>query len=276
MLKKDFFGDPKVGTLSPGCRLLFQSLWVHADDTGHGIADPRLLKSQCFPYDADITADQVQQWMDVMSGAAMVRQYEVEGQKYYLVVNFAKHQIINRPSHFAFPKPSLCTAREDSVSTPTRITDESRNAPLALTDERERRKKKGKRTKDCAGAHDFQNPKIDPRFDPLVKAFAGEFEKTNPGLRVPFDGGDGKALNLLLKRQSDVPIETLFQWMQNAFASQGVPPLHQGFRMREFAGHAEKFAHGPLRRFGTLAPQAVPQATREEAANFARIVGGEK
>jgi hypothetical protein len=268
MLKKDFFGDPKVGELPLGCRLLFQSLWIHADDTGHGIAAPQLLKAQCFPYDSDITAEQVHQWMEGLSTAGMVLLYDVAGQKYYFVVNFAKHQIINRPSQFAFPRPTHSQRTEDSVSPPTRITDESGNAPVALIDESKRERGKVKRIKGSADAPgDFENRKIaDPRFEPIRNAFLKEFATRSPSVKAPFEPSDGKMLNELLRRQPNATANDLTGWLANAFASDDVPPLRRNFRLREFASHAEKFAHGPLLR-GT--PRAAPKPA--DAATAAKI-----
>lgn len=260
MLKKDFFGDPKVGSVPLGCRLLFQSLWIFADDTGHGIADARLLKAQCFPYDPEITPEQVQLWLDLLSQADMVRQYQIAGQKYFEVVNFAKHQIINRPSSFAFPKPNHGAITDDSLSTPVVLTDEVVSAPVPLTDEREskrvKRKKKG--NKECASAQGhFENRKMsDPRFDGLKKTYLEGFESRAPTLKAPFNAGDGKMLRDLLVRQPQATLDDLSGWLKNAFLSDDVPPLRPMFRLREFCAHAEKYAKGPLKRAGALSRAA--------------------
>jgi hypothetical protein len=112
LLKKEFFTDPKVGALPLGARLLFQSMWVNADDTGHGIADIRLLKAQAFPYDANISLEDIEGWLKQMVNARMVTLYEAAGEHYYEVRNFLKHQVISHPSKFEYPKP------EHSDSTP--------------------------------------------------------------------------------------------------------------------------------------------------------------
>jgi hypothetical protein len=269
MLKKDFFGDPKVGNLPLGCRLLFQSLWIFADDTGHGIADARLLKAQCFPYDPEITPDQVQSWLDLLSQTDMVRQYQIAGQKYFEVVNFAKHQIINRPSGFAYPKPNHRAITEDSLSAPVPLTDEVVSTPVPLTDERERKRVKGKNkgNKECAGARGhFANRKMDdPRFIAVRDLYITEFEKKAPGLKAPFDARDAKLLSYLLKRQPKVNFEDLASWLRNAFASEATYPLQANFRLREFCSHAEKYSDGPLKRAGAAARR--PATMSEDRAS---------
>jgi len=106
LIKKEFFRDPKVGALPPAARLLFISLWVQADDYGYGLCDPQLLKSEAFAYDVDITADDVDRWMLLLAEKKMVNLYTVEGQNYYFVVNFNKHQVVNRKSGFRYPEPA--------------------------------------------------------------------------------------------------------------------------------------------------------------------------
>lgn len=124
LLKKETFSDPKVGSLPLGARLLFMALWINADDTGHGVADTRLLKAQAFPYDADITSEIVEDWLGKMVDLRIVSLYQVAGQSYFEVTNFLKHQVISRPSKFEYPKPPAALI-EHSVSTPGALTEHS-------------------------------------------------------------------------------------------------------------------------------------------------------
>lgn len=124
LLKKEFFSDPKVGSLPPAARLLFEALWVYSDDTGHGVADSRLLKAQAFPYDSDVTPEMIDEWLRQMVGAGMVILYDVARQHYFEVTNFLKHQVISRPSKFEYPKPPAALS-ELSASTPGALNEHS-------------------------------------------------------------------------------------------------------------------------------------------------------
>lgn len=124
LLKKEFFTDPKVGSLPPAARLLFEALWVYSDDTGHGVADSRLLKAQAFPYDSDFTPEVIDGWLRQMVDDGMVILYDVEGQHYFEVRNFLKHQVISRPSKFEYPKPPGAFI-EHSVSTTGALNEHS-------------------------------------------------------------------------------------------------------------------------------------------------------
>ena len=277
LIKKEFFRDPKIGALPFGARLLFQALWIAADDTGHAIADSRLIKGEAFPYDSEVTPETVSQWLALLSDAGMIVLYEVSGQKYLHIVNFLRHQTINKPSKFEYPKPIPVALLEDSISTTVALTERSgttsvvrredhATAHAPLTDERERkrgkRKNKGKCKKDGADAPGhFENRKMmpDARFDRMKAMYLEEFERKSPNLKAPFNASDGKMLNDLLCRQPQSTCDELAGWLKNAFASDDVPPLRPMFRLREFCAHAEKFANGPLKRGGKSRAAAVDE-----------------
>jgi hypothetical protein len=99
----------------------------------------------------------------------------------------------------------------------------------------------------------FENRKMpDPRFEPLKRVFVTEFERKSPTLKAPFNAGDGKMLQSLLRRQPQATSDELITWLKNAFASDDTPPLRPRFRLREFCAHAEKYTNGPLRRGGAI------------------------
>lgn len=134
MIRKEFFSDEKVARLSVEARLLFISMWIQADDRGKGRAAPAFLRAVTFPYDSNIALEKVGDCLKEIATQRLAAFYEVERERYYLVINFLRHQVINRPSSFEFPDPPQRVLREYS-----------RRAPRSLLDERERRKEKGKK-----------------------------------------------------------------------------------------------------------------------------------
>lgn len=136
LLKKDFFADPKVGSLPLGGRLLFEALWINSDDTGHGIADTRLLKAQAFAYDTDITPEMVEIWLRAMTDSRMILLYEVENQRYYWVRNFDKHQVISHPSKFEYPKLATPARPDNSSSIQGVLAEHSESTPPQSKSER--------------------------------------------------------------------------------------------------------------------------------------------
>ena len=255
LIKMEFWRDEKIGGLSHSARLLFISLWTYADDSGNGRAHARLLRSQAFPYDANVTAENVEAWLQEIVSLGMIVLYEVGGTRLYAVKNFLRHQVINRPSKFRLPEPPKMEG-----NTPEQLSDDSLSGTGVLTDE-SKRKRESKRAKEQSASalspqSDFENLKIkDARFQPIVEAYFGEFRKRFGDVKPDFDQSDAKVLNSLLKRRQETA-ETLKIWLIDAFGSDDVPPLRPRFRIREFCAHAVKFANGPIRKAGSSRPRS--------------------
>lgn len=91
-LKPDFFRSRSLAKVSIPARLTFQGLWCEADDHGHGIADPRLLKGALWALDDEVTADHVLIHLEELAGTGHITLYEVDGDAYYEIVEWEKHQ----------------------------------------------------------------------------------------------------------------------------------------------------------------------------------------
>ena len=116
MIDPSFWTDEKLGEYCNMVeRLLFMGLISNADDEGRGRANPKLLMSSIFPYD-DMRISDFKNSLAKLAGLGLIRLYQVEGQQYFEVVNFAKHQTINKPTPSAFP-PSTVGLPEDYGST---------------------------------------------------------------------------------------------------------------------------------------------------------------
>lgn len=131
MIDPSFWSDEKLGECTRDERLLFMGLISNADDEGYGRANPKLLRSSIFPYD-DLRVSDLQKWLSRLGGLQLIALYEVNGQTYYYLPNFSKHQTINRPTPSIFPKPggAFCvdsvTFSEDSLSAHGALTERSR------------------------------------------------------------------------------------------------------------------------------------------------------
>lgn len=129
MIDPSFWTDEKLGEhCNMVERLLFMGLISNADDEGRGRANPKLLMSSIFPYD-DIRISDFKSSLAKLAGLGLIRLYQVEGQQYFEVVNFAKHQTINKPTPSAFP-PATVGLPEDygsaTVALPPKRKEEKR------------------------------------------------------------------------------------------------------------------------------------------------------
>lgn len=122
-IKPEFYSDPDLGRLSLEARYLYKSSWCFADDEGRLPADPRLLKSQTFPYDDKISVKRVSRLVEELQQAGKVIAYEVDGLHYLLFPNFVKHQVINKKQRAKYPPP------------PESVPDDSRSATGVGTDD---------------------------------------------------------------------------------------------------------------------------------------------
>lgn len=108
-VKPEFWTDDLVGTFPLGQRLLFIATWNLADDEGLLRWAAPYLKGAVFPFDTDITVADVEAWMAALVEAGVIFTYVGGRSKQQLacIVNFHKHQRINRPSPSRLPAPSL-------------------------------------------------------------------------------------------------------------------------------------------------------------------------
>ena len=107
-VKPEFWTDETMAELPRDVRLLFLGLLNHVDDEGRCVDNPRLIKAAVFPLDDDVTAEMVRRWLDELSTKARVVLYEASQRRFLQVVNFRKHQKIDRANDSKLPNPEDC------------------------------------------------------------------------------------------------------------------------------------------------------------------------
>ncbi|MGW6225231.1 hypothetical protein ACWF8U_35825 [Streptomyces olivaceus] len=107
-VKPEFWEDELLGVVSRDARLLFIATFNMADDEGILRWTPAYIKAQAFMYDDDLTLKDVDQLMRCLTDTGLVFPYVggVAKQQMAVVVNFRKHQRINRPQKSKLPPPS--------------------------------------------------------------------------------------------------------------------------------------------------------------------------
>ena len=48
-------------------RYFWVLLWGYLDDHGRGVDETRLIRSDCFPYDDDLTASDIDKWLELFA-----------------------------------------------------------------------------------------------------------------------------------------------------------------------------------------------------------------
>jgi hypothetical protein len=107
-IKPELWSDPKIGRLSPHARLLFIATFNLVDDEGILRWNSQYLGASVFMYDDEMDAAAVNKVMDEITEMGLVFNYEDEdGEPLGFVVNFRKHQRIDKPGPSKFPPPPL-------------------------------------------------------------------------------------------------------------------------------------------------------------------------
>lgn len=106
-IKPDFFSDETIGNLSMPARLIFIGTWTLADDEGLLNWTAPYIKAHLLAYDP-ITLDEVKSAMNEIVIASLVREYlDPRGRSFGWIINFRKHQRIDKPQPPKHPLPPL-------------------------------------------------------------------------------------------------------------------------------------------------------------------------
>lgn len=107
-IKPEFWDDDKVGSLSVYARLTFIATWNLADDEGLLRWNAAYIKAQVFPYDDEIDKGKVDRILEELENAGLVFKYRDARSQYYgWILNFRKHQRIDKPQSAKHPLPSI-------------------------------------------------------------------------------------------------------------------------------------------------------------------------
>jgi hypothetical protein len=145
-IKPDFFKSASIAQLQYRTRLTFQGLWTMADDEGRLRYDPRVIAGELWPQEDEVTWRQVDEDIRSLVAYGFVDDYDANGSSFIQVVNWGRHQRINRATPSKFPPPPGASREEDGrlsedslseLSTPSPVSN-SGGEPSLAEGERER------------------------------------------------------------------------------------------------------------------------------------------
>lgn len=122
-IKPGFFANEELIELPFEYRLLFAGLWTIADRDGRMEDRPKRIKLQIFPGDnVDVDAG-----LNALAEKDFIRRYEVNGIRYLLVTNWAKHQSPHiKETASTIPAPCEHSADTSAAAlTPSSLTPDS-------------------------------------------------------------------------------------------------------------------------------------------------------
>ncbi len=130
--------DERLARVSRDARLTFIYLLTVADDAGYFRASLRYLLGVLFPHDDDVTPERLKGWLKELTDNGQVEWKRLnDGSPVGYIVNFAKHQRIDRPSR-SFLREEVARAsrkpREDGASVSREPTDGGAEPSHALVE----------------------------------------------------------------------------------------------------------------------------------------------
>jgi hypothetical protein len=102
-IKPEFPLSETIGRLPRDARLLFIQLWTLSDDEGRLRGNSRLLANTLYTYDDDAIA-LMDGWIGELVREKCIVRYQAEGNTYIQILNWSKHQKIDKPGKSRLPE----------------------------------------------------------------------------------------------------------------------------------------------------------------------------
>jgi hypothetical protein len=109
-IKPDFWRSQDISSLEWHERFLFIGLWSYVDDNGVGLDRLSLIATDLFPDDVERDPSEifarVSRGLERLETAGRIARYTIDGRQFLAIVNWAKHQKIDRPNKPRYPLPT--------------------------------------------------------------------------------------------------------------------------------------------------------------------------
>ena len=216
LVRPEFWNDEKLSKISREARLFFIGMWTCSDD--HGVTKGKAvwLRSQIFPYDEDIEISTISKWLAELEGINAIIPYEINGEKYYSIRTFLKHQKIDHPNSRVNPEPPEEILAK--ISKPSRINREpianDSHSKLEQT-ETETETETEKEKKENRSVSPFSSSEIDSKNEKQTEI---EQDNNNNGFGNKNLVTQGDSLPTSQRRHGLLdPIENILDWFRPEF-----------------------------------------------------------
>lgn len=95
-IKPEFWSSEELSALPEAAHILAAALLNFSDDAGYFLANPGLVKASCFPLRDPSTS--IPDCLSLLVSVGFIRLGSLNGKRFGHVVNFDRHQRINRPT----------------------------------------------------------------------------------------------------------------------------------------------------------------------------------
>jgi hypothetical protein len=197
-LKPEWLENQRLGSCSDAARLLSVALILLADDHGRGRAAVPYIAGQVWTYTlakVPETLARVSAALSELVATGYIQLYEVEGQDYFEILGWSRHQRVDKPGKPRVPDPRLGNIRETPAKVPGSLAPDHDHDHDHDHDQRSRpRPVAAPARRALSGDHQA----FVARFDELYAA-------KNLGSRPSWGGKQGKLVKELLQRPGGLP-----------------------------------------------------------------------
>ena len=121
-IRPEFWSSEDIAAMDWHSRLVYIGLWSYVDDNGVGRDLERLIVTDLFPLDDDLSESslRVHGALKHLEAAGNITRYTVDGKPYLHITKWTTHQKINRASEGRYPLPTSDNAEpHDTLSEPS-------------------------------------------------------------------------------------------------------------------------------------------------------------
>lgn len=123
-IKPEFYRSADISSLDWETRFLFIALWSYVDDNGVGVDKLSNITADLFADDLEREASEtfarVSRGLQKLSEAKRIVRYEAAGKSFLYIVNWLKHQRIDKPNKARYPLPDAeNTVNRETLATPS-------------------------------------------------------------------------------------------------------------------------------------------------------------
>ncbi|QUL79900.1 hypothetical protein [Brevibacterium sp. SMBL_HHYL_HB1] len=216
-IKPEFWRSDDVNAMCIEDRLLFIGLWSYVDDNGVGIDRFSNICADLFAHDLSVsphdTLMRVQEGLERLQTLGVIVRYSVGGKDYLEIVNWSKHQKINRPSPGRYPRSEQAEAVNHDTLTESSLSPHESSRPG--TGEQGNRGTGEQGTSSSEVASDSEPEETRPDVEELLDLLDSEIEAN--GNRLPKRNKTNRnAMRLLLDRDEATPEQVAYviRWCQ--------------------------------------------------------------
>ena len=191
MISPSIWESDSFSDLSDLAKIVFISLFSHADDEGRGKAKASYIRSITFPNDENRRDADIKKALSEIALHMSVQFYKISGIEYYVMTNWNEYQTINKPTKSKFPPPPV-VGEGGGIHSNGKLPQDYGNTTVGLPHDcgtkKEVEDKENINNTHSAGTHEEAITDFERRFNAFCKKWSVAVDNYSPLLNeLDFD-----------------------------------------------------------------------------------------